>query len=741
MFRNDVRRPGLPARGGGRALDDPRRRGSTSASSRPGTGSSSSSPRRSGSGARVSNAAVSILAVVLPPASGRFPFGVVVPVAVGGTVFAFACGSSSVHVVNQIGHPLRWAALVVLLVLAAGWAWAASARRSCCRARSRSRPVRCSRSRSSRPSGRSIRAFPPSGRSRSGSCSRPACCSRRPARAGRAEIEHVLLGVLGGATAVALAGLIVLRRGSCSLRRGGDDRLATALPGARREPGHGVAPLRGHAADRASGSCSRRGHAGGGRSRRPRCCSSIGSIVASISRGALFAGALGHVVLVVAWGGRTRRTAVAVAAIVAALAVGAVSRPCPSPVPTLPRHPLGPCRPPSRRPGRRATWTSRPTTRSTPTSADRSRAAESRGSRARSSVRAGAASPGRARSSRPRAARSSATASAPSGSSSSIATTLRRRPGRELLHRSRAAARDRRRRAPARPRGHAGRHRLACARAAPGGASPRPASASSLAGLAIAVGPVVLLLRRQHRRRPRSGSPRSCSRRSRWESERAVPKPRLLVFNQYYWPGLEATAHLLSELCARALGRVRDHRAHRPARRAEGRPGPDGARRRRDRPRLLDGVRPQPPLPPRCQLRDLPARVLPRRPRGREAGRGALHDRPADHRRRRAARRAALRRAARRRQPGRLPRGRGRAEASREPRARRPDARADRLLPAPRRPGRRDRRDDAPPARAEGSPAGAHPRDPELGRHRRRSTRRRTRTTGRASTGSTASSW
>jgi glycosyltransferase involved in cell wall biosynthesis len=26
-------------------------------------------------------------------------------------------------------------------------------------------------------------------------------------------------------------------------------------------------------------------------------------------------------------------------------------------------------------------------------------------------------------------------------------------------------------------------------------------------------------------------------------------RPRLLVFNQYYWPGIEATAHLLSELC------------------------------------------------------------------------------------------------------------------------------------------------------------------------------------------------
>ena len=26
-------------------------------------------------------------------------------------------------------------------------------------------------------------------------------------------------------------------------------------------------------------------------------------------------------------------------------------------------------------------------------------------------------------------------------------------------------------------------------------------------------------------------------------------RPRLLVFNQYYWPAIEATAHLLTELC------------------------------------------------------------------------------------------------------------------------------------------------------------------------------------------------
>ena len=31
-------------------------------------------------------------------------------------------------------------------------------------------------------------------------------------------------------------------------------------------------------------------------------------------------------------------------------------------------------------------------------------------------------------------------------------------------------------------------------------------------------------------------------------------KPRLLVVNQYYWPGVEATAHLLTELCEALAG-------------------------------------------------------------------------------------------------------------------------------------------------------------------------------------------
>ena len=29
----------------------------------------------------------------------------------------------------------------------------------------------------------------------------------------------------------------------------------------------------------------------------------------------------------------------------------------------------------------------------------------------------------------------------------------------------------------------------------------------------------------------------------------AAARPRILVLNQYYWPGVEATAHLLTELC------------------------------------------------------------------------------------------------------------------------------------------------------------------------------------------------
>jgi len=36
--------------------------------------------------------------------------------------------------------------------------------------------------------------------------------------------------------------------------------------------------------------------------------------------------------------------------------------------------------------------------------------------------------------------------------------------------------------------------------------------------------------------------------------DKATARPRLLVLNQYYWPGVEATAHLLSQLCEALAG-------------------------------------------------------------------------------------------------------------------------------------------------------------------------------------------
>ena len=53
-----------------------------------------------------------------------------------------------------------------------------------------------------------------------------------------------------------------------------------------------------------------------------------------------------------------------------------------------------------------------------------------------------------------------------------------------------------------------------------------------------------------------------------------------------------------------------------------------------------------------------------------------------------------------------------------------------RPLPEARRPGRRDRRDDAAAARGEGRSRRAAPRDPELDRHERRSRRASARTSG-----------
>ncbi|MFN2628009.1 MAG: O-antigen ligase family protein [Gaiellaceae bacterium] len=58
----------------------------------------------------------------MPHLERRLSLDVVVPVAVGVTIVAFAAGSSSVAEVVQVGRTVRWLALLVLSVLAAIWA-------------------------------------------------------------------------------------------------------------------------------------------------------------------------------------------------------------------------------------------------------------------------------------------------------------------------------------------------------------------------------------------------------------------------------------------------------------------------------------------------------------------------------------------------------------------------------------------------------------------------------------------
>ena len=83
----------------------------------------------------------------------------------------------------------------------------------------------------------------------------------------------------------------------------------------------------------------------------------------------------------------------------------------------------------------------------------------------------------------------------------------------------------------------------------------------------------------------------------------AGARPRVLVLNQYYWPGVEATAHLLAELCEAladefdvtvVTGMVRRHDdAGRPSRTAS------------SHPRRLDRVRPEQALAAGGELPDV----------------------------------------------------------------------------------------------------------------------------------------
>jgi len=234
-----------------------------------------------------------------------------------------------VHVVNRIGHPLRWSALVVLLVLAAGWAWERRGGPLLPRAVGIATGALLAVALVS-----ALWSVDPRlsfERAVSLGILLTVCFLLAQATAGRPrEIEHVLLGVLGGAAAVAVAGLIVLVADHAHSVQAATIDIAQRYQGLGENPD--TASLL-YAVTLPIGvwfllTARTRG-------RRALAAATVlllyGSVVASISRGALLAGALGTVVLVVAWGGRTRRTAVAVVTIVAALAVGAGLEALPKP--------------------------------------------------------------------------------------------------------------------------------------------------------------------------------------------------------------------------------------------------------------------------------------------------------------------------------------------------------------------------------------------------------------------------
>ena len=217
-------------------------------------------------------------------------------------------------------------------------------------------------------------------------------------------------------------------------------------------------------------------------------------------------------------------------------------------------------------------------------------------------------------------------------------------------------------------------------------------------------------------------------------------RPRLLVFNQYYWPGVEATAHLLSELC-RGLadefditvvtGSLRagsNHRPRRPRRRRRS----SACRRPRSTARASGCAR--------RNYADVPRGLARAGLRGAAAGRRPVHDRSTGDRRRRDARRPPVPGAARRREPGRLSGDRRRAEAARQPVADRRAALRDRAVPprADRVVAIGDTMRRA--ARGEGRAARAAAGDPELGRHRDARRRAPRTTSGRGSTTSTTGS-
>jgi hypothetical protein len=147
----------------------------------------------------------------LRDASGRLSPHTLVPVAVAATVFAFACGSSSVRAVNEAGKPLRWVLLFVLLAVAVAAAWASRRRDRVLPAPSVVAAATLFVALALVSSLWSVDGRLSAGRAASLAILFAVAGLLGLACAGRPEeIRRVLSGLVAGAAAVAVAGLVVL---------------------------------------------------------------------------------------------------------------------------------------------------------------------------------------------------------------------------------------------------------------------------------------------------------------------------------------------------------------------------------------------------------------------------------------------------------------------------------------------------------------------------------------------------
>jgi O-antigen ligase len=258
------------------------------------------------------------------PAPRRRPLELAIPFLVAATVFAFACGSSSIPAVTGVGHSARWAMLGLLLAAAAARALL-------------------------------VRRLPPGVGSAlaatwlvllalvsSAWSVAPRLSFERGISLGllfatalllvasESSPRRLLIGLVAGAAAVGVAGLVVLVADHSAAVQPASYEFASRFQGFGQNANTDallfaivLAPAASLALE-AHGRLARAAAAG-------VVALLVGSIVASGSRGALFAGGAGALVAVVARAGRLRRALQAGALVVAATVAGLLIQNVPQP--------------------------------------------------------------------------------------------------------------------------------------------------------------------------------------------------------------------------------------------------------------------------------------------------------------------------------------------------------------------------------------------------------------------------